>query len=232
MQISDQGIAFLVAHEGVVPAPYLDSKGIWTFGIGHTKAAGAPDPSKMERGVPANVDRALAYAFEVFRQDLRRYEADVLRVIGGRKVAQHEFDAAVSFHFNTGAIGNATWVKTWLAGDKAKAAEQIMQWRRPPEIIPRREAERDLFAKGRYGAKTASVWPVNSNNKPVWKPLRTLTQAQIVALVRPGQPAPKPARPVAIPSLNEGAKAAAGNFSGVLFFILIILVAIWALTKG
>ena len=199
MQTSDQGIAFLVAHEGVVPAPYRDSKGVWTFGIGHTKAAGAPDPGKMEQGVPADVDRALAYAFEVFRQDLRRYEADVLRVIGGRKVAQHEFDAAVSFHFNTGAIATATWVQTWLTlRDRDKAAVQMMQWRKPPEIIPRREAEQALFLSGRYGAKTASVWPVNAKNKPVWKPLRTLTQAQIVALVRPGQPTPKPAqKPVA-----------------------------------
>ena len=30
MKTSDKGIAFLVAHEGVVPGPYLDSVGVWT----------------------------------------------------------------------------------------------------------------------------------------------------------------------------------------------------------
>lgn len=33
MRTSDQGLAFIVAHEGVVPAPYLDSVGVWTFGM-------------------------------------------------------------------------------------------------------------------------------------------------------------------------------------------------------
>lgn len=43
---------------------------------------------------------------------------------------------------------------------------------------------------------------------------------------------PKPSRPVAKPAFNEGVKTAAGSFSGILLFVLIILVAVWALTKG
>ena len=43
---------------------------------------------------------------------------------------------------------------------------------------------------------------------------------------------PKPSRPVAKPAFNEGIKITAGNFSGILFFVLIILAAVWALTKG
>lgn len=43
---------------------------------------------------------------------------------------------------------------------------------------------------------------------------------------------PKPTRPVAKPSFNAGVKTTAGNFSGILLFVLIILVAVWALTKG
>ena len=40
MRTSDRGLLALIRHEGVVPGPYLDVKGVWTFGIGHTAARG------------------------------------------------------------------------------------------------------------------------------------------------------------------------------------------------
>lgn len=193
MRTSDRGVAFLAAHEGIVPGPYLDSVGVWTTGIGHTAAAGAPDPRTLPRGMPADLDAALRDVFAIFRRDLAKYEADVARVVGNRGVAQHEFDAAVSFHFNTGAIGRATWVKHWLAGSKTAAAQSMMEWRKPSEIIPRRTAERDLFQSGTYGATRASVWPVNEAGRITWRPIRTLTQAEIIGYLRPATPAPSPA---------------------------------------
>lgn len=36
MRTSNRGIVALIAHEGIVPGPYRDSKGIWTWGVGHT----------------------------------------------------------------------------------------------------------------------------------------------------------------------------------------------------
>jgi lysozyme len=100
MRTSDRGLLALIRHEGVVPGPYLDVKGVWTFGIGHTAAAGPPDPGLMPRGMPADLDAGIREAFRVFRVDLARYEAEVL---GAVKVplTQHEFDALVSFHYNT-----------------------------------------------------------------------------------------------------------------------------------
>jgi lysozyme len=100
MRTSDRGLLALIRHEGIVPGPYLDVKGIWTFGIGHTAAAGPPDPALMPRGMPADLDAGIREAFRVFRVDLARYEAEVL---GAVKVplTQHEFDALVSFHYNT-----------------------------------------------------------------------------------------------------------------------------------
>ena len=197
MRTSDRGIAFLAAHEGIVSAPYLDSVKVWTYGIGHTAAAGPPDPRTMPRGMPADLDKALRDVFDVFRRDLAKYEADVRRVVGNRQVAQHEFDAAVSFHFNTGAIARATWVKHWLAGEKAAAARTIMDWKRPAEIIPRRTAERDLFTNGTYGNTRATVWGADASGRVIWRAVRTLTQSEVIALLRPAeQPAPaSPARP-------------------------------------
>lgn len=191
MQTSDRGVAFLVAHEGIVPAPYLDSVGVWTYGVGHTAAAGAPIPSQMVRGMPADLDAALRDVFAVFRRDLARYEADVATAIGRTPCEQHEFDAAVSFHFNTGAISRATWVDLWKSSRKdAAAASMLANWRRPAEIIGRRTAERDLFLTGNYGNARATVWPVSAAGKIAWKPLRSLSQAEIIGLMGASVTAP------------------------------------------
>ena len=45
MHMTDRGLIALARHEGIVPAPYLDVKRVWTFGVGHTAGAGAPDPA-------------------------------------------------------------------------------------------------------------------------------------------------------------------------------------------
>jgi hypothetical protein len=47
VQVTERGLLALSGHEGVVPAPYRDSTGAWTFGIGHTAAARPPDPAAM-----------------------------------------------------------------------------------------------------------------------------------------------------------------------------------------
>ena len=46
------------------------------------------------------------HEFRVFRADLERYEAAVLRTVKV-SLAPHEFDALVSFHYNTGGIAKA-----------------------------------------------------------------------------------------------------------------------------
>lgn len=184
MKTSDKGVAFLVAHEGVVPGPYYDSQNILTFGVGHTAAAGSPNPADLPRGMPADLDAALSNVFAVFRRDLAKYEADVLRVMDRTPMEQHEFDAAVSFHFNTGAIARAAWVDLWKRGQKDDAAASMLaNWRKPAAIIGRRTAERDLFLTGDYGKQSATVWQVNSKGKVIWKPVRILSQSDILAMM-------------------------------------------------
>lgn len=189
MKTSDKGIAFLVAHEGIVPGPYLDVVNVWTVGIGHTAAAGPPIPADMPRGMPADLDAALRDVFTVFRRDLARYEAEVEKALARTPVQQHEFDAAVSFHFNTGAIGRAAWVDLWRRGQKADAAASMLaNWRKPAEIIGRRTAERDLFLTGDYGKQAATVWKVNAAGKIIWQQAKRLSQADILTLMQ-GDPA-------------------------------------------
>ena len=185
MQMTDRGLLALVRHEGIVPGPYLDVKQVWTFGIGHTAAAGPPDPATMPRGMPADLDAGIREAFRVFRSDLARYEAAVLRAV---KVPldPHEFDALVSFHYNTGGIAKAALTRHLNAGDRAAAATAFMGWLKPAAIRPRREAERDLFAEGRYPTGTIPVWSVDRNGRVDFsRPIRRLTEDEALALLRP-----------------------------------------------
>jgi lysozyme len=183
METSDAGIYALALHEGIVPAPYKDSVGVLTYGIGHTAAAGSPNPAEMPRGTPANLDAALADVFRVFSKDLARYEADVNRALKV-KVTQHQFDALVSFHYNTGAIGRATLVKKLNAGDVNGAAAGFMSWVKPKEITERRRQEQTLFAKGVYPTGLVTVWGVTTSGNVIWKPIRRLNKDQVLEFLR------------------------------------------------
>ena len=165
MKVSDKGLLEICEHEGIVPAPYLDSVGVWTYGVGHTAAAGGLDPSTMPRGMPDNLDFALDHVIETFRQDVRKYEA---RVNAAIKVPldQHEFDALVSFDFNTGGVHRANLTKAINARDPS-AYRHFMGWLRPPEIRKRRTAEMRLFQSGDYDANGSSipVWNVDASGR-------------------------------------------------------------------
>lgn len=165
MHVSDKGILELCEHEGIVPAPYLDSVGVWTYGVGHTAAAGWPNPQEMPRGMPQDLDEAIGNAIEVFRQDLATYEA---RVSDAVKVPldQHQFDALVSFDFNTGGIHRAKLTAAINALD-AHASRHFFGWLRPPEIRKRRTAEKNLFDTGDYDANGTEipVWGTNGGGR-------------------------------------------------------------------
>ncbi|WP_156965328.1 lysozyme [Paracoccus sphaerophysae] len=240
MKASDKGIAFLVAHEGIVPGPYWDSANppVLTFGIGHTSAAGDPDPAKMPRGMPADLDAALRDVFRVFRTDLAKYEAEVRRALNGMKVQQHEFDAALAFHFDTGAIARASWVKSWRAGNRRAAEVEFMNWRSPASIIPRRKEERNLWATGQYGAKRAAVWPVSAAGKITWKAVRTLSQSEVIAMLRPDEVARPPGKPAdggwtapAAP-VPTSAQASAPKLGALLIAALAAALAAYVKSKG
>lgn len=187
MQMTERGLLALAGHEGVVPAPYRDSTGTWTFGIGHTAAAGPPDPAEMPRGMPADLDEGIGEAFRVFRADLATYDAEVLAAVTV-PLEPHEFDALVSFHYNTGGIARAALTRHLNAGDREAAAQAFLNWRRPAEIIPRREAERDLFRHGRYPGGPIPVWSVDLAGRVDFsRPVRRLAESEALALLRPSQ---------------------------------------------
>jgi lysozyme len=146
------GLLFLAENEGCVLPPYQDSVGVWTIGIGHTAAAGAPDPATSP---PLTLEDALA----LFEDDVVAYEDDVNDVLTYDDATQYQFDAAVSFHYNTGAIATANWVEAWNRGALDEAAAEMMNWCNPDELYARRKREQALFATGDYGEPfVVSVW--------------------------------------------------------------------------
>ena len=182
MRTSALGIAAITAHEGIVPGPYLDIKGVLTAYIGHTASAGKPDPAEMPKGMPSSLDDAIDVGFAVFARDLAKFEARVRAAIAV-PLAQHEFDAAVSFDFNAGRIHNADWVRSLNRGDRAAAAREIMNFQRPPGVIDRREAEQRLFRDGVYPSKPTPVWRVSSACQVIWDPIMYLSPADVAARV-------------------------------------------------
>lgn len=169
MRLSDRGLLEIAEHEGIVPAPYLDSVGVWTFGIGHTAGAGDPDPARLPKAMPEpgmHLLNAIDTAINLFRHDVQSYEQRVNAAIRV-PLEQHEFDALVSWDFNTGGATfrsksgrPARLISAVNAGDR-QASRHFFGWLRPPEIRKRRAAERRLFETGDYDA--------NGDEIPIWR---------------------------------------------------------------
>lgn len=152
-EITPAGLEQLVAEEGEVLRAYRDVAGVWTIGVGLTAASGVVTPKAGMVITRAESRRLLAAALA------SRYEPAVAAAMPGAPA--HAFDGAVSFHFNTGAIARASWVKAWREGDAIAARAGIAAWNkaggRVVEGLSRRRArEADLILLGRRTLPTTA----------------------------------------------------------------------------
>jgi lysozyme len=151
MKTSAEGIAFLERHEGVVLRAYRCPAGVWTIGAGLTAASGVVKP---HAGMVITAQTARAMLAEALE---RNYEPAVRAAMAGSgQVAQHEFDAGVSFHFNTGAIARASWVKAFRILDWALVEKGLKAWNKGggrvlAGLVRRRAEEFALMRHGDYG---------------------------------------------------------------------------------
>jgi lysozyme len=182
MQTSAQGVTFLERHEGVVLRAYRCPAGVWTIGAGLTAASGVVKPK-------AGMTITAAEATRLLQEALRRnYEPAVARAMA-RKTGprQHEFDAGVSFHFNTGAIGRASWVKRWMTGDGVGTRAALKLWKKGggkvlPGLVRRREEEADLLQHAQYG-HSAPVRPAPPRPGENWSRIAApVTAAEVPAI--------------------------------------------------
>ena len=150
--IGAQGIALIKRFEGCAkkradgmieayPDPASGGEP-WTIGWGATGVGIAPDTVWTQTECDARLEA-----------DLARYAAAVARALGDAATTQHQFDALVSFHYNTGAIARATLTKKHIAGDYAGAAAEFARWNKAAGkvmrgLVRRREAEAALYREG------------------------------------------------------------------------------------
>lgn len=159
MKTSDKGVLEIAENEGIVLGPYKDSRNIWTYGVGHTAAAGGLDPAKMSKVDTRSYDEAkvkeeIVKALCVFTEDIKKYEDRVNKAIKV-PLKQHEFDSLVSFDLHTGAIFIAQLTKDINSGDKS--GKGFMGWLKPKEVTRRRKGELNLFLTGNYEANGSSI---------------------------------------------------------------------------
>jgi len=157
----------VITHEAIVLEAYRDSVGVWTWGVGVTNASGHQVHPRYLRN-PQSITRVL----EVYEWLVRKkYLPEVRAAFGRIKLNEHQLAAALSFHWNTGGIARASWVRSFRDGKIEQSKREFMQWRKPPEIIKRREAERDLFFDGKWtnrGTRARVIHRVASNGNPIW----------------------------------------------------------------
>lgn len=154
----------IISHEGIVREAYRDSVGVWTWSIGITTSSGHKVyPRYKDKPQP------MKHCLDIYLWLLKKkYEPKVAKVFKGHKLTEGQYAAALSFHWNTGRIHTASWPKLWKAGKVAEARKAIMNWKKPPEIIPRREKERNLFFDGVWSNDgKATEWKVK---KPSYEP--------------------------------------------------------------
>lgn len=178
MQTSPRGVAFLEKHEGVVLRAYRDVAGVWTIGAGLTKSSGVVTPRAGMVITRAQASALLAKALS------RNYEPDVRHAMPGAR--QNEFDGGVSFHFNTGAIGRASWVRAWIKRDWLTVRSGLAAWckaggKTVRGLALRRQAEYELIRTGHY-ADGRDVRPAPRLDLASWAP--ATTSADVREVVR------------------------------------------------
>jgi GH24 family phage-related lysozyme (muramidase) len=88
-----------------------------------------------------------------FDEAVRGYSAEVAEVLGPAPATQGQFDAMVSFHYNTGAIRRATLMRLHRQGRFAEAAKEFAKWiyndgKPLAGLRKRREEEAALYLSG------------------------------------------------------------------------------------
>ncbi|UAB79670.1 lysozyme [Erythrobacter sp. SCSIO 43205] len=119
----------------------------WTIGWGAT-GAGLKQGERIGPRTVWTQDQCNAR----LANDLERYAADVARAIGDTPTTQSQFDAMVSFHYNTGAIARATLTRKHKAQDYEGAAAEFKRWNKAggrvlKGLVNRRREEAMLYAR-------------------------------------------------------------------------------------
>jgi GH24 family phage-related lysozyme (muramidase) len=112
----------------------------WTIGWGATGEGIGPGTVWTQAQCDARLER-----------DLARFARAVDEAIGDAPTTQPQFDALVSFHYNTGAIAHATLTRKHVTGDRQGVLLEFDRWTRAggrvlTGLVRRRAAEAELYS--------------------------------------------------------------------------------------
>jgi len=172
MQLSNQGIDFIVSLEGSVPTMYNDNAGNCTIGVGHLIHRGkCIYPLVSTTNVASLTTEEMEYLAQEtsFTNGLSDGEIRYLliadatpcaQVVSDRvtvQLTQNQFDALVSFCFNVGGdhFANSTLIKRLNLGSYDQVTIELQKWVKSngvvnPGLANRRRKEADLFDHGNY----------------------------------------------------------------------------------
>jgi len=160
MKISPAGIHLIKHFEGVKYKPYMCSGNVWTVGCGHALyprqlVMNLADRAKFDLKPEDNRTWTKEEVDGLLKYDLQRFELGVLRLLGSVQPKQSEFDALVSFSFNLGlgTFQRSTVRSAFIRGDKTRAGEVLLMYRRAggrilKGLVRRRLAEHAMFMSG------------------------------------------------------------------------------------
>lgn len=151
IKLTPKVVAFTARNEAIVPEAYKDVLGVWTWGMGLAKTGGYDVEKYKDKPQPIVV--CLRAAIDAMNNN---YVPGLIKAFNNANLAEHQVAAALSFHWNTHAIGKAQWVKDFMGGNIAQAEKNLRNnYVQGGLLQRRRDAEADLFFKGK--------WPENMN---------------------------------------------------------------------
>jgi GH24 family phage-related lysozyme (muramidase) len=158
------GYAVTKSFEGRALKSYKDCVGVWTIGYGNTnydKFATDYLKRQIGPGITITNDEAEYLLHESMK---RKYLPQCEKAMGP-EASDGAFDASGSFHYNTGAIGRASWVPKFRRGEDYEGS--LLSWNKGggkvlAGLTRRRKREYAMAKHNDYGPEGRNAPPTLS----------------------------------------------------------------------
>ena len=144
MKLNEQGYNLICEFEGLLLKPYLCSAKVPTIGYGNTYYPNGKKVTLLDDPITKE------YAFEIYKEVADRFAKKVSAMLKV-EVTQNQFNALVSFNYNTGALSTSTLLKKVNANPNDETiTTEFKKWIRAggkivKGLVIRREKESNLY---------------------------------------------------------------------------------------
>lgn len=181
--LTPKGVCFLGSVEAIVQEAYLDPN-VWTWAMGVTNASGHEVyPRYFQK--PQTLEKCLQISIWLIQN---KYLPAVFEAFAGHKLNEAQVAAALSYHWNTGAIKRDQWVKDFRAGKPAAARLHMLTRLNGGLLVERRKKEIALFFDGKWPANMkTTILPVSpTRHTPRWRDAKAVDIMPMVQSIMGG----------------------------------------------